>query len=403
MKENPDDGKLELRVNYAKLNEAMEDMDYYPGAIEHELRYFEEASIFSKVVIKDGFYQIPMHPEHKMKTAFKTELGQFEFNVMPYNMKNSEKVFHKILVEVLGYREIHGIKYHSNEILIPGQDLDYHLEALKLLFKKLRDANFKIDVVESCFCVDKVSFGGYQFGANGYTVCPDVAEKIRTTKTPRNVTELKAFLELTKLYKHLIPNYEIHVRSIQALKANASGLLPWKEEAKAAFNQLIVDLISAPQVAYFREGANMQIRFNVQPAGTSCVLQQESYRGGWKPVAYCGLYRGKGYDNSCKSQERDALLTVMDEFASFVEEDYVEVLIGHSSFDFLHHAPHKLVANFSTAHLYCYVHQLEENSNYQLKDDPNSKHVPGKNCVDQTEEQSSEEDALNQLYFSDSD
>ena len=52
VKENPDDGKLELRVNYAKLNENLEDMDLYLLSIEQDRRNYEEASIFSKVVIK---------------------------------------------------------------------------------------------------------------------------------------------------------------------------------------------------------------------------------------------------------------------------------------------------------------------------------------------------------------
>lgn len=343
-----------------------------------------------------------MNPEDKMKTAFKTELGTFEFNVMPYNMKNSEKIFHKILVEVLGYREISNIKYHSNEILIPSQELDDHMDALKLLFKKLRDANFKIDVVESCFCVDKVSFGGYQFSEKGYTVCPDVAEKIRTSKTPKNAAELKAFLELTKPYKHLIPNYAIHIGPIKAFRENA-GTLPWNEKAKAAFNLLIVDLISAPHVAYFREGANLQIHFNINPGGTSCVLEQETSGGGWKPVAFCGSYREDGDESTCRSKERDAVMMVIDEFSTWVEEDHVDVLIGHSSFDFLHFSPHKLVSGSNTAHLYYFRFNLEENSNFNLKNDQNSKHEPGVNCFDQTDDQDSEDDALNQLYFSDSD
>lgn len=399
MKENPDDGKLELRVNYAKLNENLEDIDLHLLSIEEDRRNYETASIFSKVVIKDGFYQVPMNPKDRKKTAFKTELGTFEFNVMPYNMKNSDKVFHKILEKVLGYGD--RIKWHLNEILISNDDLDSHMEVLKQLLKKLRDANFKIDVNESCFCVDKVSFGGYQISEQGFTVCPDVAEKIRTCKAPKNATELNAFFELTKPYAKLLPNYSAHVEPIRALTKN--NPLVWNEDAKTAFDRLIVGLMTAPHVTFYQHGADLQIRIDISPTASSCVLEQMDCDGAWKSLAFCSAYRNKNATASCRFEERNAVIMAIDEFESLVEEEDVSVLIGHSSFDFLQFPDFKLVNGTDTAHLLFYKYKLEENSNFQLQYDTNSKHEPGVNCFGRKEDQDSEDHALNLLYFSDSD
>lgn len=341
-----------------------------------------------------------MNPKDKKKTAFKTELGQFEFNVMPYQMKNSDKVFHKILEKVLGYND--SIKWQSNEILVPtGDDLDGHLEVLKRLFKKLQTANFKIDLNESCFCVDEVSFGGYQLSERGFTICPDVVEKIRTSKAPKNATEMNAFLELTKPYATMMSNYSLYVAPLKALITNST--LIWNKKAVTAFKQLIVGLMNAPPVAFYRDGGNLQLRCDVRPEGCSCVLEQESYSGAWRPVAFCSSYRETVDGSSCRFEERDAVMMAIDEFQTLVEADYVSVLIGHSSFDFLHFPDHKLVDGMDTAHLLCYKYKLEENDNFQLKHDPNSKHEPGTNCFDQTADEDSEDDALNRLYFSDSD
>lgn len=82
-----ENGKLSLYVNYNKLNETLEEMDCLIPSLEDELRSLEKSSVFSKVVLKDAFYQIPMNIKDKKKTAFKTELGKFEFNVMPCNLK----------------------------------------------------------------------------------------------------------------------------------------------------------------------------------------------------------------------------------------------------------------------------------------------------------------------------
>lgn len=152
-------------------------MEFYIGNPSEEIKLLEESNIFTKIVIKDGYHQIPINPKDIKKTAFTTEIGKFEFNVMPYNLKNNDKTFLKIIQKVVGYNE--NIKFDSNQILISDQDQTDHLKQLKKVFNKLEEANFKIDLKQSCFGVDKVSFAGFQISKDGFTIDPDVAEKIR--------------------------------------------------------------------------------------------------------------------------------------------------------------------------------------------------------------------------------
>jgi hypothetical protein len=46
------------------------------------------AKYFTKLDLKDGFYNIMIHPDDRHKTAFRTSYGHFEFVVLPMGLTN---------------------------------------------------------------------------------------------------------------------------------------------------------------------------------------------------------------------------------------------------------------------------------------------------------------------------
>ena len=77
-------GKLDLVVNYSDLNRITRPINYEMPNIGHLIRGIGESSVFSKIVIKDGFHQIALEEESKYLTAFQTGKqlkNAFLFNV----------------------------------------------------------------------------------------------------------------------------------------------------------------------------------------------------------------------------------------------------------------------------------------------------------------------------------
>jgi hypothetical protein len=50
--------------------------------------------------MKSGFWQIQIDPKDRYKTAFTVPFGQYEWNVMPFGLKNAPSEFQRIMNDI---------------------------------------------------------------------------------------------------------------------------------------------------------------------------------------------------------------------------------------------------------------------------------------------------------------
>jgi hypothetical protein len=128
------------------------------------------ATIFSKIDLKSGYYQIRMQEGDEWKTAFKTKFGSYEWLVMPMGLSQAPSTFMHVMHYVL--RKYIGIcvVVYFDDILVFSETLEDHVKHLRDVLQVLRDERLYANMEKCTFGVNKLVFLGFVVSSKGVEV-----------------------------------------------------------------------------------------------------------------------------------------------------------------------------------------------------------------------------------------
>ncbi|KAG2684687.1 hypothetical protein I3760_10G086900 [Carya illinoinensis] len=118
-------GTPRLVINYKPLNKVLEWIRY-PIPNKNDLVHrLSDAIVFSKFDLKSGFWQIQIRESDRYKTAFTTPFGHYEWNVMPFGLKNAPSEFQNIMNDIfLSFTDFTIV--YIDDVLVFSKSIDEH-------------------------------------------------------------------------------------------------------------------------------------------------------------------------------------------------------------------------------------------------------------------------------------
>ncbi|GJP71846.1 hypothetical protein CLOP_g2635 [Closterium sp. NIES-67] len=332
------DGSLRMCIDYRALNKQTIKNKYPIPRIDDLLDQLQGATVFSKLDLRSGYWQIRMADDSVHKTTFQTRYGSYEYLVMPFGLTNALATFQAEMNHILRPLLDECVVVYLDEILIYSRDMQQHVEHLRRVFEILRREHFYVKLSKSDFALEKVQFLGHIVSAQGVHVDPKKIEAVRTWKTPENVKELQQFLGFANYYNRFVPQYvKIAAPLTNLLKKNTP--YKWELQHQEAVEQLKQALTSAPVLILPDPERDYVIEADANDQAVGAVLMQDQ-ENGLQPIAYLNKeLHGAELNYPIHDKEALAIIIAFKTWRCYLEGPKTTVYTDHCSLKYLKTQP----------------------------------------------------------------
>ena len=268
------------------------------------------------------------------KSAFVSSFGKWEFKRCPFGLAQAPAYFQRLVNEVLS-----GLTFafgYLDNILVYSPDMETHLEHLRKLFIKLREADLKLKEIKCNFLKKHIQYLGHIVSGKGITPMPEKLACIKEMSPPKTPKEVKQFLGLIGYYCKFVPRFSDLARPLNALtRKNVS--FEWTPICQESFELLKTSLMTEPILTYPDPNLLYVLFTDASKYAWACVLTQEkTHQIEEKEVKILhlitymsGLFRGSQMNWACLTKEAYAIYMSIKKLAYYLEDADITLRSDH--------------------------------------------------------------------------
>ena len=229
---------MRLCVDFRKLNAHTVPDPYYIPLVEGLIDKIGEAKYLSKLNLAKGFNMVLIAEDTKMKTAFFTPFGKYEFTRMPFGLSNAPFTFQRLIDVVLSGLEEFASPY-IDDIIVYSKSWVDHIQHIDEVLSKLAEAGLTDKPTKCEWGKKQVECLGH-IVENGQCKVPEARVKcVQDFKLPVTKKDIRAFLGTIGYFRKYIPYFASHAKHLTASTAmTAPNMVTWTGEMLAAFHHL---------------------------------------------------------------------------------------------------------------------------------------------------------------------
>ena len=224
-------------IDYRTINKVSRPTSYALPKITDAMNNLGEASIFSTLDMRSGYWQVGMKKEDVPKTAFSTMYGQNEWKRMPQGLCGLAATFQRLIDYVMTGLQYETLIVYLEDIIEFGKYYNEHLQRLEEVLKRLQNANLKLSPNKCHFMKTKVTYLVHIVSRGEIKPDQAIIKAIAEYPQPNDVTELGSFIGLASYYRRFLRHFSQIASPLNHLLEKKVPYV-WNEECETALNKL---------------------------------------------------------------------------------------------------------------------------------------------------------------------
>ena len=285
-------GTVRFLTDFRRLNERLVRKPFPLPKISTVLQELEGFTYATALDLNMGYYTIRLDPDASRICTIIFPWGKYSYKRLPMGIAGSPDIFQAKMSELMINLEF--VRTYLDDLLtITKLDLSDHLDKLKKVLTRLREAGLKVNAEKSKFCAHETEYLGYILTRDGIKPQSKKIEAILAINPPTNVKELRRFLGMVQYYRDmwmrrsemLAPLTDLVGECGQTKTTKAKGTKKaswhWDEIHQQAFDLVKTTLARDVLLAYPDYSEKFEIYADASKSQIGSVITQKN-----RPLAF---------------------------------------------------------------------------------------------------------------------
>ncbi|CAM5130705.1 unnamed protein product [Natator depressus] len=331
------DGEIRFCVDYRKLNAVTRPDNYPMPRTDELLEKLGRAQFISTLDLTKGYWQVPLDESAKEMSAFTTHLGLYEFNVLPFGLRNAPATFQRLVDGLLAGLGEYAVAYLDDVAIFSDSWAD-HLEHLQKVLERIREAGLTVKAKKCQIGLNRVTYLGHQVGQGTISPLQAKVDAIQKWPVPKSKKQVRSFLGLAGYYRRFVPHYsQIAAPLTDLTKKKQPNAVQWTEKCQKAFNKLKATLMSDPVLRAPDFDKPFLVTTDASERGVGAVLMQKGPDQEFHPVVFLSKKLSERESNwSVTEKECYAIVYALEKLRPYVWGRRFHLQTDHAALKWLH-------------------------------------------------------------------
>ena len=175
-----------------------------------------------------------MKEESKKYTAFSKQLGHFEYNRMPFGLKNAPHTFQRMMDKAFQGLIGQNCFVYINDIVIFGKTIQENNKNMESVLKRICDLGHKLETTKCEYLKPELEYLGHIIAKDRVKPNQEKIEKILNFRELITIKDVQSFLSLSGYYRKFIKNFST-VEKLLIILRQKGTLFNWNSKCEESF------------------------------------------------------------------------------------------------------------------------------------------------------------------------